>query len=173
MRIDAIPVGQNPPYDINAIIEIPLGGVPINYELDKASGPMVVDRLLHTPMTYPAHYGFLPHTLSEDGDTVDILVVGQVPVMPGAIVRSRPIGVLVMQDEKGLDEKILAVPHDDLSPFYREVSSYRDLPEILIDQIGHFFEHYKEKNKWVKIVRWGEAEEAHQFIRDAIGRAGT
>lgn len=175
MRIEAIAVGENPPYDVNAIIEIPLGGVPIKYELDKNSGAMVVDRFLHTPMHYPANYGFLPHTRSEDGDPADILVVGQVPVMPGAIIRSRPIGVLVMQDEKGLDEKILAVPHDDLSPFYRDISSYRDLPEILTDQIGHFFEHYKdlEKDKWVKVVRWGEAEEAHQFIRDAIGRENS
>ncbi len=173
MRIDAIATGQNPPYDVNAIVEIPVGGVPIKYELDKAAGALVVDRFLYTPMYYPANYGFLPHTLSEDGDPVDILVIGDVPVVPGAIIRSRPIGVLVMQDEQGLDEKILAVPHDELSPFYKDVSSYRDLQQILLDQIGHFFEHYKdlEKDKWVKVVRWGEAEEAHEFIRKAIARA--
>ena len=118
MRIEAIAIGQNPPYDVNAIVEIPQGGLPIKYELDKESGTMVVDRFLDTPMHYPANYGFIPHTLSEDGDPADILVIGQVPVIPGAIIRSRPIGVLVMQDEKGLDEKILAVPHDDLSPYY-------------------------------------------------------
>lgn len=172
MRIDAVSVGENPPYDVNVIVEVPLGGVPVKYEMDKASGAMVVDRFLHTPMFYPCNYGFVPHTLSDDGDPVDMLVAGRVPVVPGAILRSRAVGVLVMKDEKGEDEKILGVPHDDLSPFYRNVSSYRDLPKILIDQIAHFFEHYKdlEQGKWVEIVRWGEAEEAHDYIRRAIDR---
>ena len=172
MRIDAVSIGQNPPYDINVIIEVPLGGDPVKYEMDKASGALVVDRFLHSPMYYPCNYGFVPHTLSDDGDPVDILVAGRVPVVPGAIVRSRPVGVLVMKDEKGEDEKILAVPHDDLSPFYTDVSSYRDLPKILIDQIAHFFDHYKdlESGKWVEIVRWGEAEEALEYIREAIDR---
>jgi len=173
MRIDAVQIGENPPFDINVIIEVPLGGVPIKYEMDKASGAMVVDRFLHTPMFYPCNYGFIPHTLSQDGDPVDMLVVGQTPVMPGAILRSRPIGVLVMEDEKGVDEKVLGVPVDQLSPYYRDVSSYRDLPKSLIDQVAHFFEHYKdlEEGKWVKIARWGETEEACQFIRDGIARA--
>ena len=172
MRIDAVLIGPNPPYDINVIIEVPLGGDPVKYELDKASGALVVDRFLHTPMHYPCNYGFVPHTLSEDGDPVDILVAGRLPVVPGAILRSRPIGVLVMKDEKGEDEKILAVPHDSLSPYYANVSSYRDLPSILVDQIAHFFEHYKdlEEGKWVEITRWGEAEEALEYIRRAIDR---
>lgn len=173
MRIDAVPIGDNPPYDVNVIIEVPLGGVPIKYEMDKASGAMMVDRFLHTPMYYPANYGFVPHTLSDDGDPVDMLVAGRTPVMPGAIIRSRPIGVLVMKDEKGEDEKILGVPHDDLSPYYRNVSSYRDLPKILVDQITHFFDHYKdlEEGKWVEIVRWGGADEAVEYIRSGIERA--
>ena len=173
MRIDAVSLGKNPPYDVNVIIEVPLGGEPVKYEMDKASGALVVDRFLHTPMFYPANYGFIPHTLSDDGDPIDMLVAGRVPVVPGALLRSRPIGVLVMEDEKGEDEKVLGVPHDSLSPFYSDVSSYRDLPTILIDQIGHFFKHYKdlEKGKWVKITRWGDAEEAMDFIRRAIERA--
>ena len=175
MRIDAVSIGENPPYDVNVIVEVPLGGVPVKYELDKAAGALVVDRFLHTPMHYPCNYGFVPHTLSDDGDPVDMLVAGRVPVVPGAIMRSRPVGVLVMKDEKGEDEKILGVPHDDLSPFYRDIGSYRDLPKILIDQIAHFFEHYKdlETGKWVEIVRWGEAEEAHDFIRRAMDRVGN
>lgn len=173
MRIDAVSIGENPPYDVNVIVEVPLGGVPVKYELDKAAGALVVDRFLHTPMHYPCNYGFVPHTLSDDGDPVDMLVAGRSPVVPGAIMRVRPVGVLVMKDEKGEDEKILSVPQDDLSPYYRNVSSYRDLPSILIDQIAHFFEHYKdlEEGKWVEIVRWGGPEEALDYIRRAIERA--
>lgn len=174
MRIDAIPIGQKPPYDVNVVIEVPLGGEPVKYEMDKASGAMFVDRFLHTSMRYPCNYGFIPHTLSDDGDPVDVLVVGAHPVVPGSILRSRPVGVLLMNDEKGEDEKVVAVPVDQLSPFYRNVSSYRDLPEILIRQISHFFDHYKdlEEGKWVEIVRWGEAEEAFDVIREAIKRVG-
>ena len=170
MRIDAISIGKNPPYDVNVVIEVPLGGEPVKYELDKASGAMFVDRFLHTSMRYPCNYGFIPHTLSEDGDPVDVLVAGAHPVVPGAVLRSRPVGVLVMNDEAGLDEKVLAVPVDKLSPFFDDVGSYRDLPRILLDQIAHFFDHYKdlEKDKWVEIVRWGEAEEALELIRKAI-----
>lgn len=172
MRIDAVSIGENAPYDVNVIIEVPIGGVPVKYEMDKKSGALVVDRFLHTPMFYPANYGFVPHTLSDDGDPIDVLVAGRVPVQPGAILRSRPIGVLVMEDEKGQDEKVLAVPHDSLSPYYTGVSSYRDLPKIIVDQIAHFFEHYKdlEQGKWVKVQRWGDTEEALEFIRDAIRR---
>lgn len=173
MDLNHIPVGRNPPWDLNVIIEVPLGGHPVKYEVDKDSGAMFVDRFLHTAMHYPCNYGFVPHTLSEDGDPVDVLVAGSLPVVPGAVVRARPVGVLVMEDEKGLDEKILAVPVDDLHPFYTNVTSYRNLPEILRDQIAHFFNHYKdlEKDKWVEIKRWGEAEEASRMIEEAIEKA--
>ncbi len=174
MRIEAVKIGENPPYDLNVIIEVALGDDPVKYEMDKESGALVVDRFLHTPMFYPANYGFVPHTLSDDGDPIDVLVAGRTRVQPGAILRARPIGVLVMEDEGGQDEKILAVPHDKMSPYYKDVSSYRDLPDILIKQIAHFFEHYKdlEEGKWVKIVRWGDRDEALEFIKDAIERAG-
>jgi len=172
MRLDEIPVGQNPPYDVNVIIEVPLGGDPVKYEMDKASGAMFVDRFLHTAMHYPCNYGFVPHTLSDDGDPIDVLVAGRSPVVPGAVVRTRPVGVLMMKDEKGHDEKVLGVPVDALSPFYENVSSYRDLPRILIRQIEHFFDHYKdlEEDKWVEIVRWGGADEALDMIRQSIDR---
>lgn len=172
MDINQIPAGDNPPYDVNVIIEIPLGGNPVKYELDKKSGAMYVDRFLHTAMYYPCNYGFIPHTLSEDGDPADAAVLGQIPVIPGVIIRSRPIGVLVMEDEAGIDEKILCVPVDDLHPYYGDVGSYRDIRPIQLEQIQHFFEHYKdlEKNKWVKVQRWGEAEEAMDLIRQAMER---
>ncbi|NIA67096.1 inorganic diphosphatase [Pelagibius litoralis] len=175
MDISKIPVGQNPPWDVNAIIEVPLGSDPVKYEMDKASGAIFVDRFLHTAMHYPLNYGFVPHTLSNDGDPVDILVVNSVPVIPGAVVRVRPIGVLIMEDEAGEDEKLLSVPVDDLHPFYANVSSFRDLPKILLDQIAHFFAHYKdlEPDKWVKVKRWGEADEACKLIEQAIQQAKT
>ncbi len=174
MDISKIPVGRNPPHDVNAIIEIPIGGVPVKYELDKVSGAMFVDRFLHTAMFYPGNYGFIPHTLSEDGDPCDVIVVGSVPVVPGAVIRCRPVGALLMQDEAGLDEKILAAPVDELHPFYSNVRDYTDLPPLLIEQIAHFFEHYKdlEKGKWVKVVRWIGAAESEDLIRAAIDRAG-
>ncbi len=172
MDISKIPVGENPPYDVNVIIEIPIGGVPVKYELDKASGAMYVDRFLHTAMYYPCNYGFIPHTLSEDGDPTDAAVLGQIPVIPGVVIRSRPIGVLIMEDESGIDEKILCVPVDDLHPYYSDVSSIRDLRPVLLDQIAHFFEHYKdlERDKWVKVQRWGETEEATALIRQGMDR---
>jgi inorganic pyrophosphatase len=173
MDISKIPIGRNPPHDVNVVIEIPAGGEPVKYELDKASGALFVDRFLHTAMFYPANYGFIPHTLSEDGDPMDCMVVGPTPVVPGVVIRSRPVGALLMEDESGTDEKILAVPVDALHPFYKSISSYRDLPEILRDQIGHFFTHYKdlEKGKWVKVKRWAEATEAADLIRAGIERA--
>lgn len=172
MDISKISTGRNPPVDLYAIIEIPVGGVPVKYELDKRSGAMFVDRFLHTAMFYPGNYGFLPHTLSEDGDPCDILVVGNVPVVPGAVIRCRPVGALLMQDEAGFDEKVLAVPVDDLNPFYSNIRSYTDLPSILIEQIAHFFEHYKdlERGKWVKLVRWTDPSEAEALISAAIKR---
>jgi inorganic pyrophosphatase len=173
MDIEKITIGENPPRDINVLIEIPQGGVPVKYELDKDSGVLRVDRFLHTAMYYPGNYGFVPHTLSQDGDPVDVVVVGQVPVVPGAIIRCRPVGALLMQDEAGPDEKVVAVPVDKLHPFYSGVKSYKDLPQILTEQIGHFFQHYKdlEKGKWVTIVNWVGPKRAEQMISAGIGRA--
>ena len=172
MDLSKIPIGANPPYDVNAIIEIPQGGEPVKYELDKDSGAIFVDRFLHTAMFYPGNYGFIPHTLADDGDPMDIMVVGPTPVVPGAIIRCRPIGALIMRDEAGGDEKVLAVPVDKLHPFYLGVDSWRALPSILTEQIAHFFKHYKdlEKGKSVEIVRWADAEEAGELIRGSIER---
>src|SRR5579875_884770 len=166
MDLAKIPTGDAPPYDVNAVIEIPQGGEPVKYEIDKESGAIYVDRFLHTAMFYPANYGFIPHTLSEDGDPIDIMVVSSTRVVPGAVIRARPIGVLLMTDEKGADEKVLAVPVDKLHPFYNNVSSWRDLPTIMTEQIAHFFMHYKdlEKGKSVDIGRWGGPEEAADMI---------
>jgi len=128
MDMSKIPTGENPPFDVNAIIEVPLGGEPIKYELDKASGAMFVDRFLYTSMRYPCNYGFLPHTLSEDGDPTDIMVVGQRALVPGSVIRARPVGVMLMEDEAGMDEKIVAVPHNKLTPYYENIKTYTDLP---------------------------------------------
>jgi inorganic pyrophosphatase len=173
MDLKKLPIGKNPPEEINVVIEIPLGGEPVKYELDKESGLMFVDRFLHTAMFYPGNYGFIPHTLSGDGDPCDVLVVGRVPVIPGAVVRCRPIGVLHMKDEGGEDEKIIAAPADRLNSFYARVETYKDLPPIHCEQIAHFFQHYKdlEKGKWVTIVRWGDAEEAKALILKGITNA--
>jgi inorganic pyrophosphatase len=173
MDITKIPIGKAPPYDINVIVEIPKGGEPVKYELDKASGAMFVDRFLHTAMFYPGNYGFVPHTLSADGDPIDVIVVGQAPVVPGAVIRARPIGAIMMEDEAGPDEKVVAVPVDKLHPFYSGVRNYTDLPQILCDQIAHFFQHYKdlEKGKWVTIVNWVDAEGAARLVEAAIARA--
>src|SRR5262245_16444480 len=173
MDLRLIPAGENPPTDINAVIEIPLGGVPVKYELDKSSGALFVDRFLHTAMFYPGNYGFIPHTLSADGDPCDILVVTQVPVVPSAVIRCRPVGALIMEDEAGADEKIIAVPVDKLHPCYSGIRSYADLPPIMCEQIAHFFQHYKdlEKGKWVTIVRWQDAAGAEALVIEAIARA--
>jgi inorganic pyrophosphatase len=173
MDLMQIPAGRNPPKDVNVLIEIPAGGLPVKYEMDKASGALFVDRFLHTAMFYPGNYGFIPHTLSEDGDPIDVLVISAVPVIAGAIVRCRPVGVLVMEDQAGPDEKIVAVPTDDLHPFHTDVQSYKDLPAILLQQIEHFFQHYKdlEPQKWTKIGHWDGAEAAEKLITDAIARA--
>ena len=173
MDLQRISAGEDPPRDIHAVIEIPLGGVPVKYEIDKRSGALFVDRFLHTAMFYPGNYGFIPQTLSADGDPCDVLVVSQVPVVPGAVIRCRPVGALVMEDEAGGDEQILAVPVDDLHPFYAGIRSYRDLPPIMCEQIAHFFQHYKdlEKGKWVTIVKWLDAAGAEQLVLEAIARA--
>ena len=173
MRIDAIPVGMNPPDDINVIVEVPHGGHPVKYELDKESGTLFVDRFMHTAMQYPCNYGFVPHTLSQDGDPVDVLVVSRIPVVPGAVIRSRPIGVLMMHDEAGQDEKVLAVLVEKLNPYYKNVQNYTDLPDILIQRITHFFEHYKdlEEGKWVKIDGWKNAAAARSIIQEGVEAA--
>ncbi len=170
MRLDAIPIGTNPPDDINVIIEVPVGGEPIKYEMDKASGTLFVDRFLYTPMRYPGNYGFVPHTLSNDGDPIDVLVCNTRAIMPGAVINCRPVGVLVMEDDGGGDEKIIAVPSLKLTKRYEKVRTYKDLPDISVQQIQHFFEHYKdlEPGKWVKIKHWGDADEARALITDAI-----
>jgi inorganic pyrophosphatase len=175
MDISKIAVGRAPPGDVNVIVEIPQGGSPVKYELDKESGAVFVDRFLHTAMFYPGNYGFIPHTLSDDGDPIDVLIMGQVSVVPGAVVRCRPIGALLMEDEAGQDEKIIAVPVDELHPFYTKVNSHEDLPPILCEQIAHFFSHYKdlEPGKWVKILRWADAKEAVDLISAAIERAAS
>jgi len=173
MRIDAISIGRNPPQDVNVIIEVPIGGEPIKYELDKEAGTLVVDRFLYTAMRYPGNYGFIPHTLSGDGDPCDVLVANTRAIVPGAVMNVRPVGVLVMEDNAGEDEKIIAVPSRHLTQRYDRIASYTDLPDITIRQIEHFFQHYKdlEPGKWVRIVRWGGPEDAHVLIRDAIERA--
>ena len=172
MDLSKIPTGKNPPHDVYAVIEIPQGGEPVKYELDKESGAIFVDRFLHTAMFYPANYGFIPHTLADDGDPMDIMVVSHTPVVPGAVIRCRPVGVLKMTDEAGGDEKVLAVPVDKLHPMYGHVKNWTDLPGMLTAQIGHFFQHYKdlEKNKRVDIAGWGDAEEAAQIIQVSIDR---
>jgi inorganic pyrophosphatase len=175
MDVSRISAGRNPPKDIHVVVEIPLGGVPVKYEIDKTSGALFVDRFLHTAMYYPGNYGFIPQTLSDDGDPCDVLVISQVPVVPGAVIRCRPVGALVMQDEAGGDEKILAVPVDALHPFYSDVKSYHDLPPNMCAQVAHFFQHYKdlEKGKWVTIVKWVDADGAEQLVTEAIERAKT
>ncbi len=173
MRLDAIKIGHTPPEDINVIIEVPVGGEPIKYEMDKASGTLFVDRFLYTPMRYPGNYGFVPHTLSADGDPIDVLVCNTRAIVPGAVINCRPVGVLVMEDDGGGDEKIIAVPSSHLTKRYDNVKTYTDLPQISIEQIEHFFAHYKdlEPGKWVKIDHWGHAAEAKNLIEASIKRA--
>jgi len=173
MRIEAIQIGHNPPDDVNVIIEVPVGGQPIKYELDKEAGTLVVDRFLYTPMSYPGNYGFVPHTLSDDGDPIDVLVCNTRELAPGCIINVRPIGVLVMEDNAGQDEKIIAVPSHALTKRYDGVENFSDLPKITLQQIEHFFEHYKdlEPGKWVKIGDWLGAADARRMIEKAIERA--
>lgn len=173
MNIDAISIGTNPPDDINVIIEVSVGGEPIKYEMDKASGALVVDRFLYTPMRYPGNYGFVPGTLSEDGDPIDVLVCNTRTLVPGAVINCRPIGVLIMEDDGGQDEKVIAVPSTKISRRYENILNFDDLPEITLDQIKHFFEHYKdlEPDKWVRIEGWSSADKARQLIAEATERA--
>ncbi|MER2537301.1 MAG: inorganic diphosphatase [Rhizobiaceae bacterium] len=175
MRIEAIPTGKNPPEDVNVIIEVPVGGQPIKYEMDKEAGTLVVDRFLYTPMTYPGNYGFVPHTLSGDGDPIDVLVCNTRELVPGCVINVRPIGVLIMEDNAGQDEKVIAVPSPHLTRRYEKVFNYSDLPEITLQQIEHFFGHYKdlEPGKWVKIGGWHDASVARRMIVEAVERAKT
>ena len=173
MRIDAISIGDNPPHDVHVIVEVPVGGNPIKYELDKDAGTLVVDRFLYTPMSYPGNYGFVPHTLSEDGDPIDVLICNTRPLVPGCVINVRPIGVLIMEDNAGQDEKVIAVPSHALTKRYDDVVNASDLPEITLQQIEHFFEHYKdlEPGTWVKIGDWQGADDARRLIVEAIERA--
>ena len=173
MRIDQILTGRNVPDDVNVIVEVPVGGEPIKYEMDKAAGTLVVDRFLYTSMRYPGNYGFIPHTLSGDGDPVDVLIANTRAIAPGAVISVRPVGVLLMEDNAGIDEKIVAVPSSHISARFDGIANYTDLPDITAQQIDHYFAHYKdlEPGKWVKIKRWGDAAEAKQMIVDGIARA--
>ena len=173
MRIEAIPIGTNPPFDVNVVVEVPIGGEPVKYEMDKASGTLFVDRMLYTAMRYPGNYGFVPGTLSDDGDPIDVLIANQRPLIPGCVINCRPVGVLRMLDEKGGDEKVIAVPSPKVTARYDKVHSYKDLPDILVRQIAHFFERYKdlEDGKWVKVDGLGDADEARRLIEEAIARA--
>jgi inorganic pyrophosphatase len=171
--LSAISVGSNPPHDVNVIIEVPIGGEPIKYEVCKKSGILMVDRFLYTSMRYPGNYGFIPHTLSPDGDPCDVLVINTRAITPGAMMSVRPVGVLFMEDEAGGDEKIIAVPSSKLTRRYDTVKNLNDLPKITLEQVQHFFEHYKdlEGEKWVRVSHWGDIDEAHRLIREGIARA--
>ena len=173
MDLNKISVGKDAPNNVHVVIENTQGGTPVKYEIDKESGALFVDRFVHTPMFYPANYGFIPQTLGGDGDPVDVLVYAQHAIVPGAVICARPVGVLVMEDEAGMDEKLLMVPVDKLHPFHSNVQSYEELPKIFLDQISHFFEHYKdlEKGKWVKMQGWEGSEKAKALIMEGIENA--
>lgn len=170
-----IKAGENPPSDVNVIIEVPMNSDPVKYEYCKDSGFIVVDRFVATPMHYPCNYGFIPHTLSGDGDPVDVLVVSQYPLLPGSVIRCKPVGVLDMEDEKGEDVKIIAVPHPKLTTLYENVADISDLPQLLLDQVKHYFENYKslEKGKFVKVRGFKGREEAEKIIDNDISREGA
>lgn len=172
MNLDRVTSGSNVPDDVNVIIEIPVHGDPVKYEVDKATGAMFVDRFMNTAMHYPCNYGYIPHTLSEDGDPVDVLVVTPVPLISGSVIRCRPIGMLKMTDEAGPDAKLLAVPTDKLCMLYCGVKTPEDMPPLLLSQIAHFFEHYKdlEQNKWVKVEGWAGPDEAKAEILASMRR---
>ena len=173
MNLDLIPPGKNPPESINVFIEVPIGGEPVKYEFDKEAGVIKVDRILHTPMRYPTNYGFIPQTLCDDGDPLDCLVMTRWSLMPGTVIEARPVDVLYLEDEAGGDEKLLAVPTTKISPYYKDVENYTDLPPIVVQQIEHFFTHYKdlESEKWVRIGTWGDREAAYEVVRNSIAKA--
>jgi len=172
MALNNVPSGKSLPNDFNVIIEIPAHADPVKYEVDKESGAIFVDRFMGTAMHYPCNYGYIPHTIAGDGDPVDVLVVTQFALPPGVVVRCRPVGMLAMTDEAGADAKVLAVPVDKLTTMYRSVESPRDLPQITLDQISHFFAHYKdlEPGKFVKINGWFGQEEAKKEIMEGVAR---
>jgi len=172
MNLDRVTSGQDVPNDINVIIEIPAHSDPVKYEVDKKTGAMFVDRFMNTAMHYPCNYGYIPHTLSDDGDPVDVLVVTPIPLISGSVIRCRTIGMLKMTDEAGEDAKLLAVPHEKLCKLYKDAEKPEDVSSLLLDQISHFFAHYKdlEEGKWVKIEGWVGADEARQEIIDSIAR---
>ncbi len=175
MFLDKVAIGKDAPNDVNVIIENTMGACPVKYELDKDSGMMFVDRFVHTPMFYPGNYGFVPHTLSDDGDPVDVLVMSTLPVIAGAILPARPVGVLEMEDDGGQDEKIIAVPTTKMFPYHENINTVEDLPAIQREQVEHFFTHYKdlEKGKWVKIKGWQGVDRAKQLIQEGIERANS
>jgi len=170
MNLDRVDSGRDVPNEIHVIIEIPAHSDPVKYEVDKVSGAMYVDRFMNTAMHYPCNYGYVPHTLSDDGDPVDVLVLTPVPLITGSVVRCRPVGVLKMTDESGDDAKVLAVPVDKLCLMYRKVKDFRDLPEVTLEQIAHFFEHYKDldEGKWVRVEGWAGVEEAKAEIMASV-----
>tara|TARA_R110000850_G_scaffold191091_18_gene317510 strand:- start:18740 stop:19288 length:549 start_codon:yes stop_codon:yes gene_type:complete len=172
MSLDLVPTGKNVPDDVNVVIEIPMNSEPVKYEVDKESGAIFVDRLLTTPMRYPCNYGYVPHTISGDGDPIDALVMMPMQLIPGSIINCRPIGMLEMEDEAGLDEKLVVVPCDKISRLYSGISTVRELPELARDQIAHFFEHYKdlEKGKWVKVKGWHGPQDAKKAIVESVSR---
>jgi len=172
MAYDNVPAGKNPPDDINVIIEIPAEANPIKYEVDKDTGVMTVDRFMPTAMHYPCNYGYVPNTLCDDEDPSDVLVITPFPVITGSVVRCRPIGVLEMSDEEGQDAKLLAVPVSKLTPMYEHINKPDDFPQVVLDQIGHFFEHYKdlEPGKWVRIEGWKGLDAAREEVNAAIKR---
>lgn len=175
MIIEKIGTGKNAPEEVNVVIEVPMGSDPVKYEFDKEAGAIMVDRFVQTAMFYPCNYGFIPCTLSKDGDPVDVLVVANYPIIPGAVITVRPIGVLIMEDESGQDEKVLAVPTTKLDPYFANIKSYIDLPEVFINRIKHFFENYKalEKGKWVKVSGWQDESSAKDIIREGIEYYGA
>ncbi len=172
MNLDRVPAGRDLPNDFNVIIEIPANGEPVKYELDKDTGAMFVDRFMSTAMHYPCNYGYIPDTLAEDGDPVDVLVVTPVPLALGTVIRCRALGMLKMSDESGEDTKLVAVPVKKLTAMYDKVNTIDDLPEILLKQISHFFEHYKdlEPGKWVKVEGWAGIDEAKAEILSGVQR---
>ncbi|MHB1678224.1 MAG: inorganic diphosphatase [Sulfuriferula sp.] len=172
MSLNQVPAGKDLPNDFNVVIEIPMNGAPIKYEVDKESGAIFVDRFMSTAMHYPCNYGYIPQTLSEDGDPVDVLVITPFPLMPGVVVRCRTLGMLRMSDEAGFDAKLVAVPVEKLSSLYKSVKSVQDLPTLILAQIAHFFEHYKdlEPGKWVKVENWTDVEEAKAEIMAGVAR---